>query len=51
MFQGGICLNTENLTGTGKQAPENCDRGGGVIAEQILKMENDRAAPEAFLFQ
>ena len=38
-------------TGTGKQAPKNCDRGVSVIAEQILKMENDRAAPEAFLFQ
>lgn len=34
-----------------KQASKNCDRGGGVIAEQILKMENDRAAPEAILFQ
>ena len=37
-------------TGTEKQASKNCDRGG-VIAEQILKMENDRTAPEAILFQ
>ena len=38
-------------TGIQKQASKNCDRGGGIIADQILKMENDRAAPEAFRFQ